>query len=55
MIRWIATLSLAEALTMTTGVFLFGALLLATAVLLACNLCDEITAQPIQAPVKVEA
>ena len=36
-------------------VFLFGTLLLATAVLLACNLCDEITAQPIQAPVKVEA
>jgi hypothetical protein len=53
MTRWIARFALAEALTMTSGVFLLGTLLLATSLLLTCNLFDEIAAQP-PAPVKAE-
>jgi hypothetical protein len=53
--RWIARLALAEAMTMTSGVFLFGTILLAIAALLTCNLVDEIAAQPAQTPVKAEA
>lgn len=53
MTRWIATLALAEALTMTSGVFLFGTLLLATSILLTCNLLEEIAVSP--APAKAEA
>jgi hypothetical protein len=55
MTRWIVTLSLAEVLTLTSGVFLFGALLLATALLLTCNLLEEVAARPPRAPVKAEA
>lgn len=55
MSRWIATLALAEALTMTSGVFLFGTILLATSMLLTCNLLNEIAAQPAHSPVNVEA
>lgn len=39
---------------MTSGVFLFGTILLATAALLTCHLADELAAQPPQAPVKAE-
>lgn len=53
--RWIARLALAEAMTMTSGLFLFGTILLAIAALLTCDLLDEITAQPQQTPVKAEA
>jgi hypothetical protein len=55
--RWIARLALAEAMTMTSGVFLFGTILLGIAALLTCNLLDELAAQPQQtpAPVKAEA
>ncbi len=53
--RWIARLALAEAMTMTSGVFLFGTILLGVAALITCNLIEEIAAQPSQAPVKAEA
>ena len=53
--RWIARLALAEAMTMTSGVFLFGTILLAIAALLTCNLVDEIAAQSAQTPAKAEA
>jgi hypothetical protein len=53
--RWIARLALAEAMTMTSGVFLFGTILLALAALLTCDLLDEIATQPPQTPVKAEA
>jgi hypothetical protein len=53
--RWIARLALAEAMTMTSGVFLFGTILLALAALLTCDLLDEIAAQPPRTPVKAEA
>lgn len=53
--RWVVRLALAEAMTMMSGVFLFGTLLLAVAALLTCNLADEIAAQPPQTPVKAEA
>lgn len=55
MTRWIARLALAEALTMTSGVFLFGTILLAMSVLLTCNLFDELAVQPQQTPAKAEA
>jgi hypothetical protein len=53
--RWIARLALAEAMTMTSGVFLFGTILLALAALLTCDLLDEIATQAPQTPVKAEA
>ena len=55
MTRWIACLALAEAMTMTSGVFLFGTLLLATAVLLTCNLLEDLATQSQQSPAKAEA
>ena len=53
--RWIARLALAEAMTMTSGVFLFGTILLAVAALLTCNLLEDIAAQSSQTPVKAKA
>lgn len=53
--RWIARLTLAGAMTMTSGIFLFGAIALAVAALLICNLADEITVQPAQTPLDAEA
>jgi len=53
--RWIARLALAEAMTMTSGVFLFGTILLAIAALLTCDLLDEIAAQPAPTPTEAEA
>jgi hypothetical protein len=55
MARWIARLTLGGAMTMTSGVFLFGTILLAIAALLTCNLLEEIAVQPPQAPMKAEA
>jgi hypothetical protein len=55
MTRWIARLALAEAMTMTSGVFLFGTILLCVAALLTCDLLDEIAARPARTPAEADA